>query len=268
MRRVLITVSAIVLGLFVSASIGTRLFAQGMATGGELPDHSALTPTPEQSVDSVQATATTAVPPGLREMGEKISRGELDVKAHTAPPMSEADRERFKELLERTASPPFAGTINGFTFYDQNTTLPSTVSPKCHLAPTGGNNARHVSPEMAAGSRLDFTLGYWPAEFAGRSIQTEVTACEDEVVAISKWASRDRTLLMVGRSAGPPMHPAGPSLVALTPITVGAYPGIISIHEPTKRTTIFLRDGISVWTVSCGGVSTDTCIRFAEGISP
>ena len=193
-----------------------------------------------------------------------------------APNLSESGSsvpESGTALAEQSpAKPPtpFEGELNGFTFFVSKSVSPickQPLSPKCTINAATGNNVRYATEEEGIASRLNFTITYLPPGAEQRYVA--VTACEDDVIVMSREYSVQGGIVQVVRMSGPPcVQSAGPRDLLET-TTIGGRPAVISkplIPNPKGRMTIYLRDDFSLWHISSFQISLEELIKVAEGV--
>jgi hypothetical protein len=209
--------------------------------------------------DKGQAEAEVALPLPTIEPGPSLPE--------SAPTVAEST----PALAEQGPPKPFEGELNGFTFYNpanfDTWALLRAWSPKCSGSVTTGTNVRYATGEEGIASRLNFAVTYLPP--GAEQAYVAVSACEDDVIAMSREYTVQGGIVQVGRVSGPPYVLSAVPRDLLEATTIGGRPAVISkplISNPKGRMAIYMRDHFSVWTISGFQISLEVLIKVADGV--
>jgi hypothetical protein len=161
------------------------------------------------------------------------------------------------------AKPDFAGSLNGFQFFDPSRTAAQIPQPCDGL--TNGVE-REASQEEVAASSLDFEVGYLPG---GAQLSFEGgNKCRGIVVAAVKNFSTDEMKIAVMRVANTPQIVADAPQDRLEAATIGGRPAVIE-HSvvPEGRTAVYLRDELGYWIISGVRVPETEVLKIAASLS-
>jgi len=174
------------------------------------------------------------------------------------PPSPEEVDRRYREF---NARPRFVGELNGFTFYEREPDAAARGIPVC-----AGPVERYATAAELEASPLNFSVGYLPAGF--RPLEATATACGDQVVTVTRTFGGSRSgFVWIVRVAGRPFVQAIAPRDYLQAGVVGGRPAVTRLPiVPGHWTTVWVRDRISVWAVSCMGISPQECGKVAAAV--
>jgi hypothetical protein len=176
-----------------------------------------------------------------------------------AEPLASGPQEADAAYRAFNAKLKFVGQLNGFNFYDPATAR-SRGPDKCASEP-----ATWVEAEEFTGSVLDFHLAYAPINT--KESQVSGSQCAGQVVTINRWYTSPSGGFAITRVAGPPDVPAWAPREHLQTATLGDRPAVISPSVYGKhRMAIWMRDGVSLWNISCVGMNVPECSHIAAEV--
>ncbi len=210
-----------------------------------------------------------ATPSPMGQVTQAVVASPVPTVEPTATPVPEQSPTEGPARVAMLTT-PFEGELNGFTFFGSNFESPickQPLSPKCTVSATCNNNVRDAPEEEGIASRLNFTVTYLPAGAEQRYVA--VSACEDDVIVMSREYSVQGGIVQVVRMSGPPCVSSFRPRDLLEATTIGGRPAVILkpiIPNPKGRMIIYMRDDLSLWNVNTFQLGLEELIKVAEGV--